>query len=313
VAQKRLISFDWRIIPMLVITALIVGVLINNLAGLDEFWGVVKAADLTWFLASILVMIFAVTLAIFRLQMVLRAMGYEIPFLRATDAIVATWPLALITPSRAGDLVRAWILKDLCPPMEGSGAVVVERMIDVQSLCILAMVGAALVGYWPAFGLALLILAAEWIFVFGLVLNRLYHKLPVLKHKAEKLDRFLFAFQAMKDRPAAFAMVNVISLLAWFTNVGIVVALLEALDAQVEWLHTLAAWPLALFIGLLPITVGGMGTRDAGFYVVLTMMQPADEARVLAASLGYAVITLWLFSVIGLPFMLRHMARERES
>lgn len=310
---QRLIKFDWRIIPMLLITALIVAVLISSLAGLEDFTTTLASADLTRLGIALIVMVFAVLAAIWRLQLVVSAMGYPVGFLRAADAIIATWPLALITPSRAGDLVRAWILRDLCPPVEGSGAVVVERMIDVQSLCLLAMVGGAIIEEWVTFGIALLVLLAEWVFVFGVVLNRLYHRLPVIRKKAEKLDRFLHSFKVMRENPWRFLMINVVSIFAWLANVGIVYALLEAFDAEVSWLNTLAAWPIALFAGLMPVTVGGLGTRDAGFYVVLTMLQPADEARVLAASLGYAVITLWIFSMVGLPFMIRHMLRERAQ
>ncbi len=308
---QRLIKFDWRIIPMLLITAAVVGVLISSLAGVDDFAATLATADFTWLGISLVVMVFAVLAAIWRLQVVVSAMGYPVSFLRASDAIIATWPLALITPSRAGDLVRAWILRDVCPPVEGSGAVVVERMIDIQSLCILAMVGSAIIQQWVTFGIAFLVMLAEWVFVFGVVLNQLYHRLPILRNKAEKIDRFLHSFKVMREKPFRFAMVNVISILAWLANVGIVYALLVAFDAKVTWLNTLAAWPIALFAGLMPVTVGGLGTRDAGFYVVLTMLQPADEARVLAASLGYAVITLWIFSMVGLPFMIRHMLRER--
>lgn len=294
---------------MLAITGLIVWVLVQQLAGLEDFWEAAKSADPLWLAISLGIMVLAVVAAIFRLQMVLKAMGYPIPFLRATDAIMSTWPLALITPSRAGDLVRAWILRDLCPPMEGSGAVVVERMIDVQSLCLLTLFGSAMVGYWEAFGLALLILLAEWVFVFGIVLNRAYHKIPVIKKKAEKLDRFLHAFGVMRARPSAFLAVNVISIFAWMANVGIVYALLVSLDAGVSWMNTLASWPLALFAGLLPVTVGGMGTRDAGFVMALSLLGPVPEAKVLAASLGYAFVTLGIFSAVGLPFMLNKTVR----
>ena len=310
--QPQYFRADWRILPLLAITGLVIWVLVSQLAGLENFVDTLKNADWRWVGVSVALMCVAVFAASYRLKVVYEALGHPIPLRRATDAMLAVWPLALITPSRAGDLARAFILKDICPPLEGSGAVLVERMIDVQSLCVLAAMGSIYVGFWQGTVAALGILAAEWFVVVVFVLSGRYRTLPILKRKAEQLTRLVSVFEALRQKPMTFIWVNFFSMLAWITNVLIVVTLLEAFGSTMPVVATLATWPLALFVGLLPLTVGGMGTRDAAFVALLHGFGPVDEAQVFAATIGYSAVSLWLFSAIGLPFLIRASLRSSK-
>lgn len=294
---------------MLGVTGLVVWVLVSQIAGVQDFEQTLAQADWRWTGVAIGLMGVAIWASSYRLKVVYEALGYQIPLGRATGAILATWPLALITPSRAGDLARAFMLRDVCPPLEGSGAVLVERMIDVQSLCLLAILGSAYVGFWQGALAAGGILVAEWIVVFFILSGR-YRTLPVLRRKAEKLGRLVRVFDDLREKPIVFVWVNAFSLLAWLMNIFIVVALLKGFGSETSVLATLATWPLALFVGLLPLTVGGMGTRDAAFVALLHSFGPVNEAAVFAATIGYSAVSLWLFSLVGLPFLIRAVMKS---
>jgi hypothetical protein len=57
--------------------------------------------------------------------------------------------------------------------------------------------------------------------------------------------------------------------------------------------------PIAIFIGLLPITIGGMGTRDAA---LMALFAPYEGAA-LMAGIGLLCSTrYWLDSLLGWPF-----------
>jgi len=132
-----------------------------------------------------------------------------------------------------------------------------------------------------------------------------YRTLPVLRNKAEKLGRLVRVFETLREKPLVFVWVNFFSIVTWLMNVFIVVALLKGFGSDTSVLATLATWPLALFVGLLPLTVGGMGTRDAAFVALLHTFGPVNEAAVFAATIGYSAVSLWLFTLIGLPFLMR--------
>jgi hypothetical protein len=54
----------------------------------------------------------------------------------------------------------------------------------------------------------------------------------------------------------------------------------------------------------MPVTLGGMGTRDAAFlYLLRTVAGHPAGAGVLAATMGYSAVALWSFAIVGLPFM----------
>ena len=63
---------------------------------------------------------------------------------------------------------------------------------------------------------------------------------------------------------------------------------------------------------MLPVTVAGLGTRDAAFVALLTVSYSAlVEADVVAVTMTYALVTMVLPSLVGTPFLARAlMARS---
>jgi len=92
-------------------------------------------------------------------------------------------------------------------------------------------------------------------------------------------------------------------------------SLLTILRVDVPWLDVFWAWPLAMLVGVLPVTVAGMGTRDLAFlWTLRTAGEGAsDSSGVLLVSLVYAVFATWLPTVFGLPFTLLEGRRRHRS
>jgi uncharacterized protein (TIRG00374 family) len=97
------------------------------------------------------------------------------------------------------------------------------------------------------------------------------------------------------------------SLAAWTLASIIVHLLLLATGSDLSFGVTMSLWPLAIFAGMVPVTVAGMGTRDAAFLIALraSVDVPVREESVLAATLGYSLIATWLLVILGLPFAIR--------
>ena len=73
-----------------------------------------------------------------------------------------------------------------------------------------------------------------------------------------------------------------------------------ALGLEVGFFLNMALTPLAIFIGLLPMTLAGIGTRDAALiYFYLPYFSPAS-----AAALGlFCTLRYVLPALFGLPFI----------
>ena len=249
----------------------------------------------------------AVSLALssVRWRVVLRALDAAVSTRRALYVVLATWPGAAVTPSRASDLLRAVLIRDALPLSEGLGSVITEKLFDAQSLFLLAFVGALWSGMPEAAAAAGIGVIAFWV---GLAtapgILRLVSSLGAPRALTDRLERLAVPVMRLRRSPGRIAQLVVLSLAAWVLSIAIIGALLWATGADVGWAHVLCVWPMAVLAGVLPFTLSGIGTRDAAFVFLLQALaqQPVASGPVVAATLLYPLVTTWTFAVIGLPF-----------
>ena len=95
---------------------------------------VLSSANLVYTLASIIVLALIIPIVVFRWQIILNVTGHPLPFWRCFNIFMATLPLTSITPSKSGDVVKAYYLKDEFPMSKTIGTVYTERVFDLFSL-----------------------------------------------------------------------------------------------------------------------------------------------------------------------------------
>src|SRR5262245_47009937 len=100
-------TWDWRIIPVAGFTALVVWILVRNLAGAEEFADAFANAKWEYGAAAVGLLFVCQFVAAHRWMLILDVLGHPVPFMRAAKAMLATWPMALLAPARASDLLRA--------------------------------------------------------------------------------------------------------------------------------------------------------------------------------------------------------------
>ena len=59
--------------------------------------------------------------------------------------------------------------------------------------------------------------------------------------------------------------------------------------------------PIAIFIGMIPVTLGGMGTRDAA--IIYLFSEFGTPSELLGVGILFSLIRYWFLSVIGVAFM----------
>jgi hypothetical protein len=229
-------------------------------------------------------------------QSVLRAMDYSLSFKNSFKMIMASFPLSAITPSKSGDLVRAYYLKDALPPARTAGAVLTERLTDILVLAVYSFCGALFLKNFLILGLssAVILLVPCFIWSAGKI------RLPWAKWQ-EKIDNFLFVSKIILAHPKKFLFVLLYSLILWLVPIFEAKLLFLAFGVSVSWLYIVAAFPITIFIGLLPITIAGMGTRDSA--IIYFFSSWAEPGVCLAVGLAYSLLGYWLLALLGLPFM----------
>jgi glycosyltransferase 2 family protein len=289
-------------------TVLVLGVLLGHLGGIAELSDGLASARLRLLPAAAALTGVNVVISALKWQIILSSMGYRLPFRRLIAVVLAVWPLALFAPGRANEVLRAWGVRHEVPLSHGVGSVLLDRIVDLHSLCIIAAVASTAVGRWSWSLWCLAVLAVLWaiLAMAGVLLwERGLSARPSVNLLRQRLHDILRAAVALKANRGMAARLGLASIVSCFVSMAIIFILLQVTHVSPDPLHVLAAWPLALLAGMLPLTVGGLGTRDAAFLWLLGDLAGPSVAQgmVLFATLSYASITVFLLSVVGLPFM----------
>lgn len=251
----------------------------------------------TWILATLLTITFPLWSAL-RWQLTLRAIGHRVPLTRCFTIILGTNPVSAIAPSKAGDLLKALSFRSEISVMEVGGTVLVERALDVIILALLALLGGLVVGNALIIRVAAIVVALG---IVGLLLLPFLVSLVPFPKLREKLLRAIRVLHELRRKPALLVGIVFFTVINWLASILQTQLFLSAVGTATPLSLTIAILPVAIFVGLLPITLGGMGTRDAAFITLLGTTASAPQG--LAVALLYSFFGYWLLAVFGLPFL----------
>ncbi len=227
------------------------------------------------------------------------------PFVLATKAHFAGLASNLCLPGVAGgDAVRAGIaqtsMKDGAKVVAGS---VADRLIDMLALACLSLSGVLMLqgnGTNTSLALQALALLAAILFVAIVVVPRLLPKLwdyfPRLPAKGLAL-RTCDALLVLGKRPVLLvgSLIVSFSIQALFVYLAVQLALAVGINLPIgAWYF---AWPLAKILAVLPISLGGLGVREATLAALLVPFG-AIAAEVVAAGLVWQAV-LFLTGGLG--------------
>ena len=123
----------------------------------------------------------------------------------------------------------------------------------------------------------------------------------------KKLKAVRNSFNQMRKTPKRIIEVGFWSLMVWVTAVFQATLVIWALGGQISILYVFAVLPLALFIGMLPFSISGIGTRDSA--MLLLFAGVLTNPIILAAAILYTFNAYWLPAFIGIPFFSVSLSR----
>lgn len=321
-------SRHWRAALAISLTLLALGLLLSQILGSPLAMQAFE--QLTWqaMLLPLACTFTSVLLSGTKWYALLCALEQKLPWTTAMRALLVAWPYAAVTPSRAGDLVRAWVIKDQVPLTMGGISVVVDRLLDIQSLLILATLGALYQQWWWAAAFLVSPIVAMWAGVF-------WAKKSAAPHTVAPAGRFARVWWESKRtvhqlaaRPQGLAVAGALSLCTWLLVQSNFFFLNRAFSSPLTIPESFGLWPLATLLGLAPITLAGMGTRDVAFILLLALsrnkidLQSLDSAGIqtlvqssghfMLATVTYTALSSWMFALIGLPWTIREWSSTQQ-
>lgn len=242
-----------------------------------------------------------------RYQMVLGYMGSPVSFRRCLTVNMAIYPVVAVTPSISGYFFKVLYLKDDAPPPGVASGVVAERLFDLM-----ALVGLVLLGLLFAFKAGLFIACAV-VAVCGIALVLVAEKLDgrfrasILK----KLNEAIASFNRIFRTPGATVTLAAYTIVMWGLTLVQGYLFFMSVGVSMPIVDLLGGLPASILVGQLPVTIGGMGTRDGA--MIELFKGTAGFEQIVVVGLLFSIFRYWLPSLVGIPFMLYENARLRKN
>ena len=106
-----------------------------------------------------------------------------------------------------------------------------------------------------------------------------------------------------KAHQARLTGIVLLSVGLWLLHLVQIYLFFLALHSHVAAKTVFAYVPLSIFIGVLPLTIGGMGTRDSA---LILLFAPYESAVVMAGVGLLCSLRYWMDTLLGLPFFQRY-------
>jgi len=309
--------------------------LLKLLLGLAMLAGLAIYADLTQVLAllwNVTPWVFAAAAAgfvlsigghVLRWQVALRSRGISLPLAKAVRLVLSGVFLNLFLPSAiGGDTVRILgVRKESASLLQATGIVVVERYCGILATFAMALVALLLsdfAGQHPRLaGLTVLLFVGLVSALFvaanrrvALACERLLLLLRLGK-PADMMTRASTALRAFLARPGLLAGMVLLSVLMKI-GVGVQVYFLAVgLGMELAVADVVVFLPLHTVVCALPISISGLGVREANTAAFFTQMGATPEQ---AASLAFLIL-IWVYvsSLPGAIFFCRPARSENKS
>ncbi|MBN1157291.1 flippase-like domain-containing protein [Candidatus Woesearchaeota archaeon] len=240
----------------------------------------------------------------------LKAMKTGKPFGCVLKVWFAGFFLGLVTPGKIGDFFKVAYLKGRL--MKSLTSVILDRILDIISLVILCglsfLILSSRFSGMPQYGTV--IIASAALIVLGLLifdrrimrtlLKPLYKFLLPKKHKKSfkaKFNEFYNELSALeKKRLIVPALLTVFS---WYACFSFSYAVAVCLGLEISLGYIFLIMPVITLVEMLPISVSGLGTRDAALIFFFSAIGFRKEQAV-AFSLANLVLGAWILGIAGI-------------
>ena len=268
---------------------------------IKELWAIILLSNKTLLISSTIVTLAIVPIIYTeRWKYTLQILGYNATFKQLFPLFLANLPLSKTSPANAGDFVKIYYLKDHVTPSTHAGGILLERLLDLLLLSFLAMI----------FGL---ILNIKISFIIGIIIFIILSTLLISANHIhfnsdrpifKKIKNILTVFKNYKKYPVQSIKIIVLTFCAWSIILLYIKLLFLAFGQNIPYTQVMAIQPIAIFFGLLPITLAGIGTREIAMLSLYAGIVP--NPIIIAAGITYSFFSSVLLPLIGIPSMIKN-------
>lgn len=270
-------------------------------------------------LAFFLVMAFAIALKGLKWKLSLRIFSIPVGFLKAAEMWIIGFSIGAVTPGRVGDFVKIAYVD--AKKSKSLGAVFLDRLTDVFAVAFFALlgfgifgeaIGAAKQALYFSFAAAIVcaIIAIKYYRnVFRIFLGTIVPE----KYRAAMVSGASDFFQSSKEairRRKSILAVAAMSAGIWMISGLQFLILARALSINIDYFPLLFIMSIVAIVELIPITVAGLGTREATIVFLMSFLGVGSE-KAIAFSLTNFVFGYVVLTSLGYIFWLRNPITQK--
>jgi hypothetical protein len=289
---------------------------------LSSLFKIFLSINLFFLCCALIVNGIAIVMKSFKWKLIVSTLKKEISLSLSIRAFLIGFSFSVLTPAKLGDFVRAFYIRDeQCTLGKALSSVVTDRLIDIVTLFSFAFIGILIYSF--VFHreilsasllviLAVAIASAVYIVTNKQLLTRLlrpffnifiphHHKKTVSEYYHDFFSGLSVFFQNKK----IFFLVIIVGIVSWFPPIVYAWLLALSLGISVELTFFVLVIPIISLLDLLPISISGIGTRDAALIFLFGLQGIPPESAV-AFSLLYLFMSYWLVALVGALFWIQN-------
>ncbi len=291
-----------------VLKVVIAGALLWALYGAADWrkvLGVLANLDMTQLALAVILFVPQTLLSAWRWQVLVRP--WQV--LRLVDAVtqvLGASALNLVMPSKLGDLSKAAMVVDgyiTCSPTDYRKQLlkcaVIEKVLDVAALGALLLVGLVGYGAWQH-----LLFVAAMVVTWACWSSATRNLAPASQHGQPKSSLLAHSWSV-----AAW-----LSLCLWSLHLIQIDRFFAAAGVRLPWQRVLSGVPLAIYAGLAPFTLWGLGTRDAAMVWQFNDLAEAPAIAAVGVLFALRYLVPGACGIVFVPglFSARHASSENS-
>jgi uncharacterized protein (TIRG00374 family) len=320
--QKKLSYF----LPIL---GLALFVYIVGRTGLDNITGVIRDADARVLpLAPVLVMAIILVRGI-RWRILMRVVDIDYSLWRSAKVWTIGFFAASVTPAKAGDTLRAFYVREDTGRTFGEAflTVFIDRLWDlmfvlalgVLSVLIFSRIYMEIPSSWIVLAASVVIAVCVYLATQRALMRRLlkpmFDVLVPQKYKEDFSLNFNTFYDSLglyrRDRGTMVAAF-LLTVLVWALVFLLAYYVAVLFGIEVDLKYVVLIMPIVTLVELIPISVSGLGTRDATVIYFFSVVGVSSAAAV-GFSIGYLFIGTYLTALAGFLLWLRHPVKLGAS
>ena len=257
----------------------------------------------------------AVVIKSLKWMMIVSTLKKKVSLGTSIKAFLIGFSFSVLTPAKLGDFIRAFYIRDEeCSLAKALSSVVTDRLIDIVMLFSFAFMGIlvfSFVFHIQILSLSLfVVLAAAIASAVYIITNKnllsgllrpFFNVFIPQHHKktiSEYYHEFFLGLSIFYHDKKTFILVIIVAILSWLPPFLYAYLLALSIGINLDLTFFILVIPIISLLDLLPISISGIGTRDAALIFLFGLENIPPETAV-AFSLLYLFMSYWLIALVG--------------